>query len=126
MATEPEKTVRARSVQGKWRAKRAPKPKDSSEPKTAYLGLRLPEEEYQAIEEAAREASETVSEYVRIAIAQRLEGRVHVMPEASMTYGVQFIKVTDSKASVAEGKSLVVIFPPSSDLPSQKVPGHAD
>lgn len=48
--------------------------------KTAYLGFRLPVEEYQALSEAAAACGETVSEYVRKAIAIRRKGQTTKIP----------------------------------------------
>ncbi len=49
---------------------------------TTVVSCRLPKEEFLALEESARAAGETVSEYVRKAIALRRAGPVEGQPKA--------------------------------------------
>ncbi len=72
--------------------------------KTAYLGFRLPEEEVKAIEAAAA-ADESVSEYVRKAIALRMKERKPLLPPASLTYQISPVKIDDNKLASFEGTS---------------------
>ncbi len=120
MATESEATEMNTSTKRIRRSKGNDTASEKGASKTAYLGFRLPEEEYQAIEEAARATGESVSEYVRKAIAQRREGQVHVVPEASITYGIPFMKVTDNQSSVTEGTLTFAKLQFTTDESSQK------
>jgi hypothetical protein len=73
--------------------------KHSEASKTTYLGFRIPEEEMKSLEAAARATGETVSEYVRNAIAARMEGQKQVIPSSSVTYAIPTMTVIDSKSS---------------------------
>lgn len=76
--------------------------------KTAYLGFRVPEEEIKAIEAAAVAAGESVSEYVRKAVADRMESHKQVVPAASVSYAIPSMKIIDSKSSDFQSRTYVV------------------
>lgn len=87
------------------------RPKKSPEsPKKGYLGFRLPQEELDAIEAAAAAAGESVSEYVRKAIASRMEERQQLIPPASLSYQISPVKIDDNKLASIEGTSSGTLF----------------
>lgn len=101
--------------------------KETSKAKSAYLGFRLPEEENKALEAAAAAAGESISEYVRKAIASRIETRMPQLPEISMSYEIFPVKIADITASQFQSHTptvtvhdIQVINLPAQDKASQK------
>ncbi len=94
--------------------------KNTDSPKTNYLGFRLPQEEIRAIEAAAAAAGESVSEYVRKAIALRQQKQIPLAPIVSVSYANPSITmvVTDSKTSVFESEAKTVTLPQENYLPT--------
>jgi hypothetical protein len=110
MAHEPNKTKPNTPHRGRPR-------KTPESMKTRYLGFRLPEEEIRAIEAAAAAVGESVSEYVRKAIASRMQERKPLLPAASLSYVISSVRIDDNKLPMLEGASDIQTIVKTANIP---------
>jgi len=64
--------------------------------RTSVVSFRLPSEEMELLDQAAKAAGQTLSEYIRTAIMmRRLHGDAEMPPTFNISYGSQFIAQRD-------------------------------
>jgi hypothetical protein len=106
MANEPSKGQSNPQHTTRGRPKKSLK-----QSKAGYLGFRLPEDELEAVEAAALAAGETVSEFVRKAIAARIKERKPLLPASSLSFVISPVRIDDNKLPMLEGTSTTEVKP---------------
>ena len=101
------------ATEGKGSELVVPEPSDTRLSKTAVLGCRMPLDEIKAVERAAAETGETVSEYVRNALLLRREGSIQLPSIVSISIGNQYMQVDNATSTtraflVAEQANFVI------------------
>ncbi len=87
------------TAEGKDSGQVVPEPSDARLSKSAVLGCRMPLDEIKAVERAAAETGETVSEYVRNALLLRREGSIPLPSIISISIGNQYMQVDNTTST---------------------------